>query len=208
MPAPFSLANPTRTNQALADQQAQEAARQATIKQLLDQLTANPKDADALSKLADAYLQGGTADDLNRAGTVLLALISLDPTDASAYQRLITAYVNVGDWTDAAAATDAYAKVAPNSADIPFFRGIIALRGAGDTATATAQFRAFLAAAPDDPRGTMVRALLSEAESAAPRPPRPRPAEGPSPARCWFRLRTCPANPLRTVAPVGAVAHR
>jgi cytochrome c-type biogenesis protein CcmH/NrfG len=170
VPPPFSLTNPTQTNQALADQQAQETARQATIKQLLDQLTANPRDAETLSKLADAYLQGGSADDLSRAGTVLLALISLDPTDVSAYQRLITAYVNVGDWTDAGSATDAYAKVAPDSADIPFFRGIIALRGANDAATAATQFRAFLAAAPDDPRATMIRALLSEAESAAPRP--------------------------------------
>ena len=170
LPAPFSLANPTQTNEALASQRAQEAARQATIRQLLDQLTANPRDVDALSKLADAYLQGGTADDLSRAGTILLALISLEPTDASAYQRLITAYINVGDWTDAASATDAYAKVAPDSADIPFFRGIIALRGANDTATAMKEFQAFLDAAPDDPRAVMVRALLSEAESAAPSP--------------------------------------
>jgi tetratricopeptide (TPR) repeat protein len=170
LPAPFSLANPTQTNEALASQQAQEAARQATIKQLLDTLTANPRDTDALSRLADAYLQGGTADDLSRAGTILLALISLEPTDASAYQRLITAYVNVGDWTDAASATDAYARVAAASPDIPFFRGIIALRGANDTTTAIREFQAFLAAAPDDPRAVMVRALLSEAQSAAPSP--------------------------------------
>lgn len=170
LPAPFSLANPTQTNEALASQQAAEAARQATIKQLLDKLTTNPRDKDSLSKLADAYLQGGTSDDLSRAGTLLLALISLDPTDASAYQRLITAYVNVGDWTDAASATDAYARVAPDSADIPFFRGIIALRGANDRAAAIEQFQAFLAAAPDDPRAVMVRALLSEAQSAAPVP--------------------------------------
>ncbi len=170
LPAPFSLANPTQTNEALASQQAQEAARQATIRQLLDALTANPRDTDALSKLADAYLQGGTADDLSRAGTILLALISLEPTDASAYQRLITAYVNVGDWTDATSATDAYARVAADSPDIPFFRGIIALRGANDTTTAVREFQAFLVAAPDDPRAVMVRALLSEAESAAPAP--------------------------------------
>ena len=168
LPAPFSLANPTQTNQALASQQAQEAARQATITQLLDQLTANPRDPDALSKLADAYLQGGSADDLSRAGTILLALISLEPTNASAYQRLITAYINVGDWTDATSATDAYARVVPDSADIPFFRGIIAFRGLNDTAAAVEAFQAFLDAAPEDPRAVMVRALLSEAESAAP----------------------------------------
>ncbi len=170
LPAPFGLANPVETNAALTSQQAQEAARQATIRQLLERLTANPRDSDALSKLADAYLLGGTADDLSRAGTILLALISLEPTDASAYQRLITAYINVGDWTDAASATNAYAKVAAGSADIPFFRGIIALRGANDTATATKEFQAFLDAAPGDPRAVMVRALLAEAESAAPSP--------------------------------------
>jgi len=170
LPAPFSLANPTRTNQALADQLAAEQARQATITDLLGKLRANPRDTASLSELADAYLEGGTANDLASAGRVLLALISLDPHDTSAYQRLITAYINFGDWTDAAAATNSYAKIATTPAtapDIPFFRGIIALRGNGDRAEAVRQFRAFLAIAPDEPRATMVRALLAEASPSA-----------------------------------------
>ncbi len=166
-PAPFSLANPVQTNQALVQQRAQEAARQATIKRLLDRLTVDPSDSDSLSKLADAYLAGGSVDDLSRGAQILLALLSLDPQDTSAYQRLITAYINVGDWADAASATDSYAKIAADSPDIPFFRGIIAFRGRNDPAAAIEQFNAFLASAPDDPRATMIRALLAEAQSAA-----------------------------------------
>jgi tetratricopeptide (TPR) repeat protein len=168
IPPPYGIGNPTETNQALAAAESQEAARQATISQLLQQVAANPRDTNALSKLADAYLAGSSADDLSRGATILLALLSIDPQNTSAYRRLITAYVNAGDWTDAASATDAYAGVAPGSADIPFFRGIIALRGRNDPAAAIDQFKAFLALAPDDPRATMVRALLSEAESPAP----------------------------------------
>ena len=166
-PAPFSLANPVQTNQALVQQRAQEAERQATIQRLLAALATNPSDADSLSKLADAYLAGGSVDDLSRGAQILLALLSVDPQDTSAYQRLITAYVNVGDWADAASATDSYAKVAADSPDIPFFRGIIAFRGRNDPAAAIEQFNAFLASAPDDPRATMIRALLAEAQSAA-----------------------------------------
>ncbi len=168
LPAPFSLANPVRVNQALADQQKQEADRQATIQQELGVLTRNPTDTAALSKLADAYLAGGTSDDIARGAQMLLALISLDSGNASAYQRLITAYIQVADWKDAAAATDAYARIAKDSPDIPFFRGVIALQGTRDDAEAIRQFNAFLAAAPDDPRATMVRALLSQAQSSAP----------------------------------------
>lgn len=170
LPAPFSLANPTRTNQALADQLAAEQARQATITGLLGKLQANPRDTASLSQLADAYLEGGTANDLASAGRVLLALISLDPKDTSAYQRLITAYINFGDWTDAAAATNSYAKIATTPAtapDIPFFRGLIALRGNDNRAEAIRQFQAFLALAPNDPRAAMVRALLAEASPSA-----------------------------------------
>ena len=166
LPAPFSLANPTETNQALAEQLAAERARQATIVDLLGRVQANPRDTASLSKLADAYLQGGTANDLASAGRALLLLISLEPRNTSAYQRLITAYIDYGDWTDAAAATNSYARIATTAAtapDIPFFRGLIALRGSGDRAEAAKQFRSFLALAPNDPRATMVRALLQEA---------------------------------------------
>ena len=46
-----------------------------------------------------------------------------------------------------------------------FFRGLIAWRGHGDAASAIAAFDEFLAAAPDDPRVPMIRALRAEAAS-------------------------------------------
>jgi len=163
LPEPFSLAAETVVNQPLAEAQAAEIARQAEIERLLALVAAEPTDIASLSDLADAYLAGPTAEDLQRAASVLLLLIGLDPDDSDPYARLISAYIRASDWTDADAATDAFADLAPSSPDVPFFRGLIAWRGYGDAATAIEAFDAFLEIAPDDPRVTMIRALRQQA---------------------------------------------
>jgi cytochrome c-type biogenesis protein CcmH/NrfF len=166
LPEPFSLAAATVVNQPLAEARAAEAQRQTEIERLLDAVSADPSDTAALSDLADAYLAGSTAEDLQRAAVTLLALIGTDPDDPEPYGRLITAYIRAKDWTDAAAATDALAELAPDSADVPFFRGLIAWQGDGDAETAILAFDEFLSAAPDDPRVSMIRALRAEAQAA------------------------------------------
>lgn len=163
LPAPFGLAERTVVDQALADAQAQETTRLADIQRLLNELAANPRDTTVLSELADAYLAGSTAEDLRRAAVSLQVLISLDPRNRSAYRRLVTAYIAAADWADARAATDSYAGFAADDPDIPFFRGLIALRGDSDTAEAVRQFDRFLQLAPDDPRAAMVRSLRADA---------------------------------------------
>ena len=125
-------------------------------------------DAAGLSALADTYLARDTRDDLARGAALLLALIREQPENESAYQRLITAYIRAEDYVDGAAATDALAHFAPDSPDVPFFRGLIALRGAGDKHAAIQQFDRFLQLAPDDPRGVMVRALRAQAAGVGP----------------------------------------
>lgn len=164
LPAPLGLAERTETDTALAEAMAREEGRQARIAALLERLAADANDPEALSALADAYLAGSTAEDRRRGAVALLALISLEPENASAYRRLITAYVNAGDWTDAEAATDSFAEVVgEQDPDVPFFRGLIALRGENDGAEALRQFDRFLELAPDDPRAGMVRGLRAEA---------------------------------------------
>ena len=163
LPEPFSLAAETVVNQPLAEAQAAETARQAEIERLLALIAAEPTDRALLSDLADAYLAGPAAEDLQRAASVLLLLIGLYPDDPDPYARLISAYIRASDWTDAAAATDGLAEVAPDSPDVPFFRGLIAWRGYGDAATALDAFDAFLEIAPDDPRVPMIRALRQQA---------------------------------------------
>jgi cytochrome c-type biogenesis protein CcmH len=163
LPEPFSLAAETVVNQPLAEAQAAESARQAEIERLLTIIAADPADRASLSDLANAYLAGTSAQDLQRAAFTLLAVIGLDPDDPDPYVRLISAYIRAADWTDAAAATDALAELAPDSADVPFFRGLIAWQGRGDAAGALVAFDAFLAIAPDDPRVPMIRALRQEA---------------------------------------------
>jgi len=172
LPEPAGLAERSVVNQPLAAAQAREADRQVEIQRLLTALEADPLDAEMLSGLADAYLAGGTGTDLNLGAVVLQFLIGLEPEDASAYQRLVTAYITAGDWADAQAATDAYAAFAgEDEPDIPFFRGLIALRS-GDNAAAVRLFDAFLLLAPHDERASMVVSLRAQAarQAASPSP--------------------------------------
>ena len=167
LPAPLTLANGTVVNAQLATQQAAEAARQEAIRRLETTLAAKP-DVAGLVQLANLYLQGGTPAEVQRAARLLILAIGLDPKQSDAYRLLITAYIQTGDYKDATAATDSYAKVAPESPDIPFFRGLIAYQGSGDRAAAARWFDAFLKAAPDDPRTVMVRSLRAEAAGQLP----------------------------------------
>lgn len=168
LPAPIGIGQRTVTDQPLADAIAAEDARQQTISQMLERLQANPRDTEALSALADAYLAGGAASDQQRGAVALLALLAMEPDNASAYRRLITAYINADDWTDAASALDSYAAiVAEEEPDIPFFRGLIALRGDDDPAEALRQFDRFLQLAPHDARAGMVLTLREQAAELA-----------------------------------------
>lgn len=162
------LANPTVVDEELAAAIAAEEARAAEIDRLLDQLTEDPRDVTAFSALADAYLAGSTQEDLSRGASALLAVIELDPRNADAYTRLITAYIRAGDYENAAAATEAFSRLAPGSADLAFFQGVIALRGAEDAPAAIAAFDRFLELAPDDPRAGMVATLRAEAAGELP----------------------------------------
>jgi cytochrome c-type biogenesis protein CcmH/NrfG len=166
LPGPIGLGQHTVVDQALADQLAAESARQAEIQRLLGVLARDPRDVQAFSDLADAYLAGDTSSDLQHAALALQAVISLDPHNRSAYRRLITAYMTAGDLSDAKATTDSYSAMAGAAEpDIPFFRGLIA-RAEGDGAEALTQFDRFLAIAGDDPRVAMIRSLRAEAAGA------------------------------------------
>ncbi|MEP7041234.1 MAG: c-type cytochrome biogenesis protein CcmI [Chloroflexota bacterium] len=163
LPGSIGLGQRTVVNQAVADAIRAEADRQAEIQRLLGVFGTNPNDAQVVSDLADAYLAGGSSEDLQRAAVALEVLLALRPGDTSAYRRLVTAYIAAADWSDARAATDSYAAVAtPDEPDIPFFRGLIAFRQ-GDNATALREFDRFLELGPDDGRVAMVSSLRAQA---------------------------------------------
>jgi tetratricopeptide (TPR) repeat protein len=127
-------------------------------------IASDPTDARAFSDLADAFLAGSSAEDRARGAAALLVLINLEPENASAYRRLITAYIEAGDWTDARSALDAYRAFSDaDEPDIPFFDGLIALRGDGDEDKAVRHFDRFLELAPHDPRAAMVLSLRERA---------------------------------------------
>ena len=162
------VANQTAVNEPLAAAQQAEADRQDRIAALLERVAADPRDAAALSELADAYLAGSSEDDLVRAAVALRLLIDADPERADAYERIVTAYIRAGDYRNARTALDAYAeRSTADPTEVAFFEGIIELRGEDDPAAALAAFERFLELAPDDPRAGMIRGLRDEAASAA-----------------------------------------
>jgi len=157
------IGNRTIVNQALADVQATEFARQARLDELRDRLAEDPTDTAVLSDLADAHLAGTSQDDLVAAALVLQLLIGLEPERADGYERLISAYLRAGDATNARAAHNGYAEL--DSADpieVAFFDGLIALRAENDGPRARAAFDRFLDLAPGDDRADMVRGLREE----------------------------------------------
>ncbi len=161
------LANPTVLNEQLAVAQEVEAARGESIRSLLDQVAADPRNSEALSDLADAYLAGSGGEDLVRAAVALRLLIDLEPRRADAYERIVTAYVRAGDYENGRAALDSYAELAAaDPVELAFFGGLIALRGEDDPAAAVEAFDRFLELAPDDARAGMVRGLRDEASGA------------------------------------------
>ncbi len=162
----IGLANGTVVNQALAEAEAAEDARQARIDELLVALESDATDPQTLSDLADAYLAGSTAEDLQRGAVALQALIGLEPERADAYERIMGAYLRAGDAADARAAHDAYADLdTADPVEVAFFGGLIALRE-GNEADARAAFDRFLELAPDDPRAGMIEGLRDEAATA------------------------------------------
>jgi cytochrome c-type biogenesis protein CcmH len=159
------IANATDVNEGLAAAEAAEASRQDRIERLLDELAAEPENAETLSELADAYLAGSSGDDLARAAAALQVLIALEPERADAYERLIGVYLRAGDVVNARRAFESYAALeAADPVEVAFLDGIIALTGENDPERAIAAFDEFLALAPDDPRASMVRGLRDEAE--------------------------------------------
>jgi cytochrome c-type biogenesis protein CcmH/NrfG len=168
LPAPFSLANGVIVDQQLAAAQAAERTRQTEITQLRRQLITRPNDPATLVRLATLYLDGGSDGDRQTAARLLLFAIGLDKNTAEAYRLLISTYISSGDYSDAAKATDAFARIAANSPDVAFFRGIIALQGTRDRQAAVRWFDVFLKAAPNDPRAAMVRSLRAEAAGSLP----------------------------------------
>jgi cytochrome c-type biogenesis protein CcmH/NrfG len=157
------LTNRTELNQALADAQAAESARQVRIAGLLDKLGEDPRDIGTLSTLADEYLAGSTRNDLVRAAVSLQLVIELDPERADGYERIMAAYLRAGDVANARAAHDSYAAIeAADPIEVAFFDGLIA-RAENDREATLAAFDRFLELAPDDPRAGMIRGLRDEA---------------------------------------------
>lgn len=161
------IANRTELNEGLAAAREAEGARQDRIEALTAAFAADPQDPAILSDLADAYLAGSSDADLAAAAAALQLLIAVEPDRADAYERIVAAYIRANDFGNARAALDSYAGVASaDPVELAFLDGLIALRGEGDAARASAAFDRFLELAPEDPRAAMIRSLRAETEPA------------------------------------------
>ncbi|HEX2767164.1 MAG TPA: hypothetical protein VHR55_11100 [Candidatus Limnocylindria bacterium] len=158
------VANRTVVDQALAERQATEEARQARIRELTDALVADPSDTATLSDLADAYLAGTSDTDLVAAVRILQLLLEYEPENASAYERVVSAYIRGGDHANARAALDSYETIeSADPVEVAFLDGLIALQGEADREAAIEAFDRFLELAPDDARVPMIRGLREDA---------------------------------------------
>src|SRR4029078_588806 len=77
LPGSIGLGQRTVVNQALANAMQREADRQADIQRLLGLFATPPDDVQVVSDLADAYLAGGGAEDLQRSAVALQVLLAL-----------------------------------------------------------------------------------------------------------------------------------
>ncbi|MGH2416848.1 MAG: tetratricopeptide repeat protein, partial [Candidatus Limnocylindria bacterium] len=157
------IGNSTEIDQALADAQTAESARQDRIDVLRRRLAERPDDPATISSLADEYLAGSSRDDLVSAAVSLQLLIALEPERADAFERIMSAYLRAGDASNARAAHDSYAALdTADPVEVAFYDGLIALRGENDAEAAGAAFDRFLEIAPQDPRADMIRALRDQ----------------------------------------------
>lgn len=99
---------------------------------------------------------------------VLLALIELEPVDESTNARILTALHSGRGLPNAASATDVLERLARDSPDVPFFRGLSPCVREDYVATFEA-FDRFIEPAAGDPRVPMVRGLRAEAVTQAQR---------------------------------------
>jgi tetratricopeptide (TPR) repeat protein len=145
-----------------AAQKRQQADAQAAP--LLQQLKAQPDDADLLTSIGNIYYDAQAypvaIDYYQRA-------LKGKPADASVRTDLGTAYWYLGDADRALAEFDKALTYAPNNANTLFNRGMVRWQGKGDAAGATADWKTLLATNPNYEGKDKVTQMLAQADKHA-----------------------------------------
>jgi tetratricopeptide (TPR) repeat protein len=118
------------------------------LTELRARLKANPSDLAALVALSDMYFDAGKFDEAIGFYTRALAL---DPTNPDVRTDYATALHQTGHDIEALKQLDVVLADRPKFLQAMFNRGVV-LRAIGRRTDAVAAFRAFIAAAPNDPR--------------------------------------------------------
>ncbi len=128
------------------------------LTELRARLKANPSDLAALVALSDMYFDAGKFDEAIGFYTRALAL---DPTNPDVRTDYATALHQTGHDIEALKQLDIVLADRPKFLQAMFNRGVV-LRAIGRRTDAVAAFRAFIAAAPNDPRVSDAKSNIQE----------------------------------------------
>ncbi len=128
------------------------------LAELRARLKANPSDLAALVGLSNMYFDAGKFD---QAIGFYTRALTLDPTNPDVRTDYATALHQTGHDIESLKQLDIVLAERPKFLQALFNRGIV-LRAIGRRTDAVAAFRAFIAAAPNDPRVTDARANIAD----------------------------------------------
>jgi tetratricopeptide (TPR) repeat protein len=128
---------------------------------LLEQLKAQPGDADLLTNVANIY---SDAQQYPTAIDYYQRALKVRPSDVSVRTDMGTAYWYMGNADGAIGEFNQALTLAPTNANTLFNRGLVLWQGKGDAAGAIADWKRLLAANPNYEARAKVEQMLAEAE--------------------------------------------
>jgi tetratricopeptide (TPR) repeat protein len=142
------------------------ALDQAAVGALMQKITANPKDAASLNKLADLYFQAG---DYKNSAVFSQKAIEVTPKDDKAYVALGAAQFNQGQTADAKVSWVKAIALNPTNAEAHYDLGFLYLSGDNpDKAAAKKEWATVIAIDPKSDIAKTVQTHLASLDSPAP----------------------------------------
>jgi tetratricopeptide (TPR) repeat protein len=139
---------------------------QAAVGALMQKITANPKDAASLSKLADLYFQAG---DYKNSALFSQKVVAVNPKDDTAYVALGAAQFNQGQTADAKVSWVKAIALNPKNAEAHYDLGFLYLSGDNpDKAAAKKEWATVIAIDPKSDIAKTVQTHLASLDSPAP----------------------------------------
>lgn len=127
---------------------------------LLEQLQKNPKDAELLAKIANAYM---AAQQFQSAQQYFEESVAAKPR-AETFNELAFVYVKLGDLDRGIATLNKALAIDPKNPQVLFNLGYFEWKGKADPKAAIAAWQAFLKADPNSPKRPQVEQMMAQAK--------------------------------------------